>query len=69
MDMTSIGCYNVLDGIWEVGPTLVDKDFNPYSAYFKKSIEHIEDVITDVRNIILEPYELSKVLLHIDKDD
>jgi len=69
MDMTSIGCYNVLDGVWEVGPTLVDKDFNPYSAYFKKSLENIEDVISDVRNIILEPYELAKVIMHIDKDD
>lgn len=69
MDMASIGCYSVLDGVWEVGPALVDKDFNPYTAYFKKSISHMEDVLPDVRNIILEPYEMSKILCHVKKDE
>ena len=69
MDMASIGCYNVLDGKWEVGPTFIDQDVNPYAKYFKKSIDHLEDILPKVRNIILEPYEVAKVLRRIDESD
>jgi len=34
-DMMSVGCYDVIDDSWIVGPELTDQSFNPYSEYYK----------------------------------
>lgn len=69
IDMTSVGCYDVINSKWEVGPTLYDKNYNPYDKFFKKSYKYVDDIISDVRNIILEPYELSKILDNLKTTD
>jgi len=56
-DMMSVGCYDVINDRWLVGPDLKNKDFDPYSEYYGDDMEYVKDVIGDIRNIILECYE------------
>jgi hypothetical protein len=35
--MMSVGCYNVLENKWEVGPELVDVDYDPMANIYFKS--------------------------------
>jgi hypothetical protein len=35
--MMSVGCYNVLEKKWEVGPELADVDYDPMADIYFKS--------------------------------
>lgn len=56
-DYMSVGCYDVLNKKWEVGPELKDSDFNPYSAYYREVQQKSSRFAKDIRNIIFEVYE------------
>lgn len=62
-DMMSVGCYDFLGKRWLVGPEFKDIDFDPYAEYFTKDMKHVDDVIDDVRLVILKIYELAIALL------
>lgn len=53
----SIGCYNVLERKWEVGPDLKDISFDPVSKYYAKAMKQVDKILKDIRNIIFELYE------------
>jgi hypothetical protein len=58
----SIGCYDILNKQWLVGPELIDSEFNPYSEYYKDVQKVSDKIVEDVRNSIFSIYELAIVL-------
>jgi len=62
-DMMSVGCYDVINRVWLVGPEMKDSDFDPYAEYFTTDMKLMDDVIADVRSIVLQMYELSIAVL------
>ena len=48
---------------WLVGPEFKAMDFDPYAEYFLKDLKSVDDVIDDVRSLILQAYELSIAVL------
>lgn len=57
-DMMSVGCYDFFEKKWLAGPEIKDISFDPFASYFFKDMKKVSDVIYDIRNIILEMYEL-----------
>ena len=57
----SIGCYNVLEKKWEVGPELKGKGFDPVSEYYADAMKQVDRIIKDIRTKIFEVYELALV--------
>lgn len=68
-DYMSVGCYDVVNKIWIVGPELKKQDFDPYSEYYEDDQRYIAKFIEDIRNIILECYELSLVIMKSSDDN
>lgn len=61
-DMMSIGCYDFFRKEWIVGPELLPQDYDPYSEYYNDDMKYVNSVIEDIRNVILEVYEILLVL-------
>ena len=61
-DYMSVGCYDVVNKTWVVGPEFKKQDFDPYSEYYEDDQKYIARFVEDIRNIILECYEISLVL-------
>ena len=53
----SIGCYNVLDHKWEVGPDLEDSSFDPVSEYYADAMKQVKKILEDIRAVIFGLYE------------
>lgn len=62
-DLMSVGCYDFFARKWLVGPDFKDPSFDPYAEYFEKDIKSIDDVLDDVRSLILQMYEQSIAVL------
>lgn len=62
-DLMSVGCYDLLNRRWLVGPDLKDEGFDPYEEYYKSDMRNVKDLIDDIRANILSTYEISIVLL------
>ena len=58
----SVGCYDLLNGVWLVGPELADPAFNPYSAYYKEIRKKSETLAMQIRNMIFSVYEMAVVM-------
>lgn len=56
-DYMSVGCYDVVNEFWLVGPELKPLDYDPYSDLYNQDMKHVHGVIGDIRNIILECFE------------
>lgn len=61
-DYMSVGCYDVINDIWEVGPELVDSSFNPYAEYYDEAKKQSEAMASQIRNKILSIYETAIAL-------
>lgn len=61
-DMMSIGCYDFFRKEWIVGPEILPQDYDPYSEYYNDDMKYVNSVIEDIRNVILEVYEILMVL-------
>lgn len=61
-DMMSVGCFNFTQKKWIVGPELADKSFDPYSQYYDDDMEYVQNVVDDIRSVILNVYELAVVM-------
>ena len=57
----SVGCYNVLEKKWEVGPELKDAGFDPVSEYYEAAMRQVDKILKDIREKIFELYELAFV--------
>ena len=57
----SVGCYNVLEKKWEVGPELNDAGFDPVSEYYEAAMRQVDKILKDIREKIFELYELAFV--------
>lgn len=57
-DYMSVGCYDVLNSTWLVGPELKATNYDPMSEYFDANMKSVKSIIKDVRSSILAPYEL-----------
>ena len=68
-DYMSVGCYDVVNKIWIVGPEFKKQDFDPYSEYYEDDQRYIAKFIEDIRNIILECYELSLIIMKSSDDN
>lgn len=68
-DMMSVGCYDVINRRWLVGPEMKDSDFDPYAEYFTADMKIMDDVITDVRSLVLQMYELSIAVIKTRDED
>lgn len=55
----SVGCYNVLEGKWEVGPEMKDENFDPVSKYYSDAMKQVDKILKDIRNKIFGTYELA----------
>ena len=53
----SIGCYNVLESKWEVGPEMKDQSFDPVSKYYAKAMKQVDFILKDIRTQIFKTYE------------
>ena len=58
---TSIGCYNVLEDKWEVGPVIKSENYDPIADLYSDSTKQAKDIIDDIRDIIFDLYQLSIV--------
>lgn len=61
-DMMSVGCYDYLNNEWLVGPEFVSTEHDPYAEYYDEDMKHVNSIIYDIRNVILEIYELVIVI-------
>lgn len=61
-DLMSVGCYSVTKREWLVGPDVKDTAFDPMSEYYAVDMKHIDSIISDIRNVILECYEMALVI-------
>ena len=61
-DYMSVGCYDVTNDIWEVGPEIADSSFNPYAEYYDEAKKQSEAMASQIRNKILSVYETAIVL-------
>lgn len=68
-DYMSVGCYDFYKKEWLVEPEMKDMTYNPYQDFYKADLNYLDEYIDDVRLLILEIYEKSKVLLSSDKND
>ena len=68
-DMMSVGCYDVMNDKWVVGPEIMDKDFDPYAKWFDIDMKTLDDVIVNVRSIVLQMYELAIAYLKSHDED
>lgn len=59
--MMSVGCYNINEHTWIVGPELTDTSFNPYSEFYKEAQAKSEGLVQQIRNMILSIYEIAVV--------
>ena len=57
----SVGCYNVLEEKWEVGPELKKEGFDPVSEYYADAMKQVDRILKDIRTKIFEVYELAFV--------
>ena len=64
-DLMSVGCYDLINEMWLVGPDFNGMDFDPYSEYYNDDMRYVDDIIDDVRNSIMESYEKSLVLIKV----
>ena len=53
----SVGCYNVIEHKWEVGPEMKEQDFDPVSQYYADAMKQADKILKDIRTIIFELYE------------
>ena len=68
-DYMSIGCYDFFKKEWIVGPEFLPQNYDPYSEYFNKDMKYVNSVIEDIRNVILETFEILVVIRNsTDKD-
>lgn len=61
-DLMSVGCYNLFEDKWEVGPEFTDPSFNPYSEFYKEIKGKSEALANQIRSRILSIYENAVVL-------
>lgn len=55
----SAGCYDVEARRWEVGPDLVDPEFNPWGEYMAGIQKTAGERIAKIRNQIFSTYEIA----------
>lgn len=68
-DLMSVGCYDVQEERWVVGPDLKPTDFDPYEEFYSEDMEHVKDVLKDVRRILLGCNETATVVLNSAEGD
>lgn len=61
-DYMSVGCYDVLERKWDVGPDLAPLDYNPIAAWWNIDMQKVDETVTQMRDVILRCYETSKAL-------
>lgn len=61
-DLMSVGCYDLTNHKWLVGPEMTDPSFNPYSEYYKEIQMNSEKYAIKIRNMIFSIYEIAVVL-------
>ena len=61
----SVGCYDLLNSRWLVGPDLKDEGFDPYEEYYKSDMRNVKDLIDDIRATILLTYEIINILVKL----
>lgn len=49
----SVGCYDFNEDTWLVGPDIKAIDYDPFAEYFMKDMKSVNDIIDNVRSIIL----------------
>ena len=57
----SVGCYNVLEKKWEVGPEFKKEGFDPISEYYADAMKQVDKILKDIREKIFQIYELAFV--------
>ncbi len=65
-DYMSIGCFDVLEKKWLVGPTILSPDYNPYERWWEADMEAVDGTIQNIRDCILRGYEQAAALLQLD---
>lgn len=60
-DYMSVGCYDLKNDKWLVGPEFKDLSYNPYSDLYKEIQSSAQKIINDVRNTVFNVYEYAIV--------
>ena len=63
----SIGCYDLFEEKWLVGPELKAADYNPWKELYDDAKSQAKFLMKDIRNIILECYEKATAVLQASK--
>lgn len=58
-DYMSIGCYDLFNNKWLIGPEFTNINFNPYKEYYKDIQNNSENIFQQIRNMIFSIYELA----------
>lgn len=64
-DYMSVGCYDVFEKKWEVGPYIVPQDYQPLAVWFEVDMAEAQQMVNQLRTIILQCYETSRALLDL----
>lgn len=67
-NMTSVGCYDVINGKWEVGPQILSLDSDPLVEYYGRCEKLTRDILDEVRQAIMKAYEAA-TLINQTKDE
>lgn len=57
----SIGCYNVLERKWEVGPVISKAGSDPIAEYYESAMKQVSRILDDIRSKLFKTYELAVV--------
>lgn len=56
-DLMSVGCYDVVDDKWLVGPELKPVDYDPVSDFWDEDMDLVEKVVKKAGEIVLRTWE------------
>lgn len=65
-DLMSVGCYDLLNQRWIVGPEFKNISFDPYAQWYFKDLDYIGDDLDSIRDAVMKAYETSLVFTKTD---
>lgn len=68
-DMMSVGCYDLLEHKWIVGPEFKDMNYDPFGEFYKDDMRTRSAILNNIRDIIFKIHEDSIVLSETRDED
>jgi len=71
-DLMSIGAYDIINDVWDAGPTLMPASFNPYKFYHhladevESRVERADEIIAALKRDTIDYDEILTAMKHMD---